>query len=204
MTTKNHKTEELILIAAKKVFIKSGMEGARMQEISNEAGINKALLHYYFRTKQKLFEAVFNKVFNKFLPKLDNILESEKTLEEKIELFVEQYINLIINNPHIPSFVLHELNRHPERLGQLIKGKISKIPLFIQSIEKEIEKGKIKPIDPKHLIVNIIALCIFPFVARPILLEVLFDKNKHEYKEFLKQRKTEVSRFILDSIRSTE
>lgn len=202
-------TEDIIFDAAKKVFTEKGFDGTRMQEISEKAGINKALLHYYYRSKEKLFNAIFNNVFSKFVPNLINILESDKPLFEKIEFFVEHYIDFIIKNPHVPSFVLHEINRHPQRLVEIIGNKTGLIKnnafsKFADIIKKEVENGNIEPIDPEQLIVNIIGLCIFPFVARPILSGIIFNNDKKRYAEFLELRKKEVAKFIINSIRKKQ
>src|SRR3954452_616752 len=111
---KDLSTEEKILNAAKKVFLTKGMDGARMQDIADEAGINKALLHYYFRSKDKLFEQIFLKVTTSFLPKIFLILKGEDTLFEKIERFCEVYITQIIKTPYVPIFILNEINRQPK------------------------------------------------------------------------------------------
>jgi len=194
-------TEQVILEAAKKIFVDKGKEGARMQEIANEAGINKALLHYYFRSKQKLFEAVFLEAFDKFLPKINLLLASEKTFLEIIEIFIENYIDLILGNPHIPSFVLHELNQNPENLAQFMDNKIPHMPMLFDKINLEIAAGNIKTINPKQLMVNIIGLCIFPFVASPIIQKLFFEGDESAYQQFLIDRKTEVYNFVLNSIK---
>ena len=103
---KKDTTEEKILDAAQTVFTRKGMDGARMQEIANEAGINKALLHYYFRSKQKLFEAIFKQVFKQIFPDIKAFIHSEIPLEKKLGIFVEKYIDLLMKNPFLPSFSL--------------------------------------------------------------------------------------------------
>ena len=100
---KKDNTEEKILNAAQRVFVEKGMDGARMQEIANEAGINKALLHYYFRTKQKLFEAIFKKVFKSILPNIMEMVHSDLPIEKKLEIFIEKYIELLLKNPFVPT-----------------------------------------------------------------------------------------------------
>jgi len=195
-------TEKIILQAARKIFIEKGREGARMQEIADEAGINKALLHYYFRNKQRLFEAVFLEAFEKFLPQLKMIIESEKPFLEVIEIFINNYINLILDNPHLPGFVLHELSRNPENLALLLEQRVNNLHILIAKIDTEIQQGKIKPGDPRQIIINIIGLCIFPFIARPIIQKVFFDGNEESYQQFLTVRKTEVYHFIYNSIKA--
>ena len=114
-------TEGKILDAAKKVFTKKGMYGARMQEIADEAGINKALLHYYFRSKDKLFDAIFHEAFHDFVPRAFKSFKSEMPFEDKLSLFVSNYIDIIIENPYLPLFIINEINQKPERLGQLMQ-----------------------------------------------------------------------------------
>lgn len=194
-------TEKLILKAARKVFTEKGREGTRMQEIADEAGINKALLHYYFRNKQRLFEAVFVEAFEKFLPRIYNDLESDKDFCEIMQSFISEYIDLIIENPYIPGFVLHELSQNPANIAQILEKHVTRLNLLVQKIQKEIDEGNIRPMDPRQIIVNLIGLCIFPFVARPIIQRVFFSGNETEYQQFLKDRKTEVYQFMYNSIK---
>lgn len=205
MTEQEKSTEELIFNAAREEFIDKGFEGARMQEIASRAGINKALLHYYYRTKEKLFDAIFEKVFRSFMPRVFEVMQSDSPLFYKIEVFISSYLKLIMENPHIPSFVLHELNRNPEKLsgifGSLIRTiKEKAFKNFAESVKMEVEKGNIIDIEPEQLIVNIIALCIFPVVGRPIIQGIIFDGDKSRYNQFLESRKTEVSKFIINAI----
>lgn len=205
MTEQEKSTEEQIFSAAREEFIEKGFDGARMQEIAKRANINKALLHYYYRTKEKLFDAIFDKVFKSFMPGMVDVMQSDAPLFYKIEVFVEKYINLISENPHIPSFILHELNRNPDRLvglfGSVFGVVRNKVFLNLRDIiQKEVASGTIRPIEPEQLIVNMISLCIFPFVARPIVQGVIFDNNKEAYIQFLESRKKEVAKFIINSI----
>ena len=200
-TNKDTNTEQSILEAAKIVFIKKGMEGARMQEIADEAGINKAMLHYYYRSKDKLFEAVFKETFLKLVPSLIEIVKTDISLFDKIKIFVGNYIDIINENPLIPAFIIHELNRNPDRVVELIKSSGINPVFFINQVDKEIKEGIIEPVNPLHLIVNMLALCIFPFVARPILQGVIFNEDRHQYEIFIQDRKKEVYDFIINSIK---
>ncbi len=197
---KKDNTEEKILVAAQSVFIKKGMDGSRMQEIADEAGINKALLHYYFRSKQKLFEAIFSKVFKQIFPDLKNLLFSEKPIQEKLGTFIEKYIDLLMKNPFLPTFVLKEINRDPEFLASILKKQGVNPEDILQLIDKEMEKGTIRKFDPRDLMINILALSIFPFAARPLMQIMFFENNPKAYKQFLIQRKKSVREFILNSI----
>jgi len=200
-------TETKILDAAKEVFQHKGLTGARMQEIADKAGINKALLHYYYRTKDKLFEKVFDLAFSVFIPKIrDIVLSTDKTVFEKIEFFVENYINLLQKHPYIPGFVINELNRNPEILVHVFEKNVqfkemNLFEKFDNQLQDEVNKGIIRSVDSRNLMTNVIGLCIFPIVARPIIQGIMFNNNKEEYDVFLAQRKKFVTDFIIHSIK---
>ncbi len=199
---KDKSTEERILSAAKKVFVRKGMAGARMQDIADEAGINKALLHYYFRNKEKLFEVIFMEAASKLFPKINEVFTSELPLFEKIERFCSEYITVVSENPYLPLFVLNEINQDPEYFLQKVwSGQSKPQPeKFLQQIEREVKKGTIKRISPVTLLMNLVSLTIFPFVAKP-----MFQKNlgldELQFRAIMEQRKKEVPKFIIDSIR---
>lgn len=201
VTKKELSTEQAILKAAKKIFIQKGMEGARMQEIADEAGINKALLHYYFRSKDKLFEAIFTDAILKLVPNIMEMMKSDLPLFTKIELFTTNYIDAFTENPFVPGFIMHELSRDPSKIVNMVKNAGINPQPFFDQVKKEAESGNIIPVNPYHLIVNMLSMCIFPFVATPILMNVLFDKNAETYKEFILQRKNEVPEFIINAIK---
>ena len=199
MTIAGENTEKHILIAAREVFIAKGFEGARMQEIADQAGINKALLHYYFRSKEKLFEAVFSEVASNLFPAMKQMLEAELELKEKITLFIRIYLKALEENPFIPAFILNTLNTNPDSFLKYIKKAGLNPKLLQKQIDDEAARGIIRTIKAEHLLVNIIAMCIFPFVARPIVQNV-FDMNNDEYQAYLKSRQTEIVDFVLKSI----
>ena len=114
-------TEEKILEAAKQVFQIKGLAGARMQEIADVAGINKALLHYYFRTKEKLFTVIFRFALKELQPQVIGILNSDLSLEDKIRAFVEKYLNIIKKNPSLPQFVINQLNQNPDSFDKIFE-----------------------------------------------------------------------------------
>jgi len=201
MAKEDLNTEQKILLAAKKIFVEKGLEGARMQEIADEAGINKALLHYYFRSKDKLFDGVFKEAFASLLPSILSLLKQDIPLFEKIRLFTSQYIEIFKENHYIPGFVLHELNRNPKRIIDLISTVGIKPEIFMKQVEEEVEKGTIQPIDPRDLIVNMLAMCIFPFVAAPILKNIIFNKDEEAFALFIDERKKTVPQFIINSLK---
>lgn len=193
-------TEDKILLAAQKVFIEKGMDGARMQEIANEAGINKALLHYYFRTKQKLFEAIFKMVFSQIFPNLMELVNADLPIDEKLGKFIDQYISLLQKHAFLPTFILKEMNRDPEFLAAIIKGSGINPPEVFAMLEREMDRGTIRRMNPRDILVNILSLSIFPFAARPLLSIVLFDNDKQAYTDFLDERKRTIKEFVLNSI----
>lgn len=201
MAAQDITTEKLILEAAKKVFLDKGYDGARMQHIADEAGINKALLHYYFRSKDKLFDAIFEEAFIQFLPNIGQVLGSDMDFPDKIRAFVGLYTDMLINNQHLPVFIMRELQRAPEKIIGLIKKSGIKPELMATFLQKEVEKGRILTIPLPHLIVNMIGLCVFPFMGRPIIEGFIFDHDTESYNKFLQERKTHVADFIINALR---
>lgn len=198
---KDKTTENQILDAAEAVFQSKGMDGARMQEIADKAGINKAMLHYYYRSKQQLFEAVFKKAFSLLAPQLDRIINDDSSIEEKIRNFTFNYISFVSNHPYLPNFIIQELNRNPgfaERLRQT-EG-FPNINKFKRQLNEEIEKGTIISIKAEQLLINILALNVFPFIAKP-LLKTFINIDDAFYKQLIEHRKTEVAEFIINSIK---
>jgi AcrR family transcriptional regulator len=201
MTDTEKNTESAILDAAKKIFISKGFSGARMQEIADEAGINKALLHYYFRSKDKLFDAIFEEAFRQFMPRVSELMNSDRPLNEKIWGFVESYTDMLLAHPHVPIFVMHELHLNPERLISHINNSGLQPRIFMEQLNAEVAAGRIRPIHPAQLIVNMISMCIFPFAGRPIITHVLFQGDEEAYLRFLQERKTEVTLFIMNALK---
>ncbi len=203
MSETEHNTEQAILEAARKVFIRKGLDGTRMQEIADEAGINKALLHYYFRTKEKLFESIFNEVLDKLSSKVNEVLMSNLPLFEKIERFTDTYIDLLIENPYAPNFLVNEINRNPERIVNVIKEHGVKPEFLRQQIDREVEAGIIRPIKIEDLMSNLMSMCIFPFVAHNIIKSMLKMSNE-DYMAFLIQRKKEIPKLLIGYLKTKE
>ncbi|HKJ42628.1 MAG TPA: TetR/AcrR family transcriptional regulator [Sunxiuqinia sp.] len=200
MDAKKDNTEEKILTAATDVFLKKGMEGARMQEIADEAGINKALLHYYFRSKDKLFDAIFSKIVGFAFPKIGQVLQSDLPFKTKVEQVVDTYLDLLLKHPYLPAFILKEINRDSTVFFKLVMNHgFNPKPIF-QVINEAMDRGEIIRMKPEHLIVNVIGLCVFPFAAKPVIGFVAFDQDKKATQNFLEERKEEVKRFVLRAI----
>ena len=146
-------TEEKIFEAAFRVFQLKGFKGARMQEIADEAGINKAMLHYCFKNKELLFEAVFMNAFGKLAPQINEIFKSQDSIFEKIKKFTDSYISFVMNYPFLPQFIIQEMNNNPEFVTKFLKKENRPDPTkLIHQIENEIKLGILKPINPKTII----------------------------------------------------
>ena len=201
--TKDENTEQQILNAPKNDFQTKGMDGARMQEIADTAGINKAMLHYYYRSKQLLFEAVFKNAFSLLAPQLNAILNDDSTVEDKVKNFTSNYISFIIKHPYLPNFIIQELNRNQDFIFKLKDNKdFPNLEKFKKQVDEEVNKGIIKPISGEQLFINIMALNIFPFIAKPLIMAFANADNK-AYMQLMEDRKTEVANFIINSIKIT-
>ena len=194
-------TEVIIKEAAKKIFIRKGYAGARMQDIADEAGINKALLHYYYRSKDKLFDVIFTSVFNGLISQLRNGLKGNHDVFEKINIFVDTYVDMLGKNPYLPLFILNEISQNPDRFIEKIKNMESfpEAASMVGLMLEAIDEGKIKKIQPFHLFMNIISMCIFPFIAKPMFLTIA-KMEEETWQILMKDRKEEVKRFILNAI----
>jgi TetR/AcrR family transcriptional regulator len=198
---KDDNTEKRILEAARNVFHIKGFSGARMQEIADEAKINKAMLNYYFRSKDKLFEAVLKEAFQNFFPKVFHMVNTDLPLFEKIENFVSGYLTFLQNNRCIPGFILGELAQNPQRLKDFFLENSIKPPAkFLQEIRDAVDNNEIIPIEPTTLVLNILSLCIFPIVAKPII-ETVFNIDESQYDNMIEARKKSVAHFIINAIK---
>lgn len=199
--TKDENTESQILDAAQNVFQRKGMDGSRMQEIADEAGINKAMLHYYYRSKKMLFEAVFKGAFSLLAPQLNKILNDDSSIFDKIKSFSNNYISFVIKHPYLPNFILQELNRNPDFVKKLQTDKdFPNIEKFRNQVNAKVAEGVIRPIKAEQLFINIMALNIFPFIGAP-MLKGFININDDSYQQLMKDRKTEVADFIINSIK---
>jgi len=159
------------------------------------------LLHYYYKTKEKLFETVARAVIGKAVPVIRQMLEGDQALEEKIRHFIDFYISLISRNPFVPLFIISEINKHPERFSESVfPQEFARPESFFLQVDAEVSAGRIRPIHPKHLIVNIISMCIFPFVGKPMMRLVL-GMSPEEMRAFMEERKIEVTGFVLSALR---
>lgn len=185
MTEKELTTEEKILLSASKVFTEKGFAGTRTRDIAEEAGINLALLNYYFRSKEKLFEQVMKAkiilLFGQILP----ILTNEKTtLEEKIDLATEKYFDILSKNPNLPIFVISEIQKKNSNITSNIPIK----KIFENSVILKQIKERKPELNPSHFLINFLSMTIFPFIIKPVFNT--FDlMNETEFQQFVEERK---------------
>lgn len=199
---KDKNTENKILAAAECIFQKKGMDGARMQEIADEAGINKAMLHYYYRSKQLLFEAVFKKAFSMLAPQLNRILNDDSSVEDKIRGFSFNYITFISEHPYLPNFIIQELNKNPDFFLSLKnQQEFPNLEKFKNQVVNEVQKGILKPIKAEQLFINIISLNAFPFIGES-LIKGIANIDDVSYNMLIEERKTKVADFIIDAIKT--
>jgi AcrR family transcriptional regulator len=183
-------TEEKIKLAAKEVFHKKGFAATRTRDIAETAGINLALLNYYFRSKEKLFNIIMFESVTGFIQSLSQIFnDKQTTLDKKIEGLVSNYIDMLTENPDIPLFLLSEIRSKPQeivaKLG--LKEMVMK-SFFMQQFMEAQKAGKIPPVSPLHFICNLMGMTVFPFVASPII-KGIGDISDKSFNELMAERK---------------
>jgi TetR/AcrR family transcriptional regulator len=202
-------TEQRILDAAHAVFVRRGTAGTRMQEIATEAGVNQALLHYYFRNQEQLAQAAFERAAKGFMPAVVQVIASDGGLEEKVRRIVDLELDHLARAPYLPGYIIGEVTHHPERAAQLIAAATGLTAREIgprvlatlrRQIEARVEAGAMRPIAPESFVVNLMALCIFPFAARPMIQAMLgFDDRRFDH--FIARRRRDLPAFFLGALR---
>ena len=195
--TKDISTEERIKAAARKVFHQKGFAGTRTRDIAEEAGINHAMLNYYFRSKEKLFEMVMMETMAQFFKGVNLMLNDENTsLDEKIDLIVSNYVDLLLKEPELPTFILNEVRPNPQAFVEQnpIKEALTHSVLTRQYAEA-VARGEITEPNLMQAILNVIGLVIFPFIAKPILTSII-NIPEEQYKALMLQRKTLIPQWI--------
>ena len=198
-------TEEKIFQAALKIFARDGKKGTTMQEIANEAGINKALVHYYFRTKDKLYDQVFRYILGKYFTSLGESIIHETEFIPMLRAFISKYIDMVMLNPNLPKFMVKELSEGAVALrGKLIdfikEGELSAPQILLQKFNESKSKNEIRDVDPIQLINTIIGACVIISLNIPIvtIIDPAINKN---LPEFIEARKRHVFDIILNGIK---
>lgn len=201
--TYNSETENRILQSAHDVFLEKGRDGARMQEIADRAGINKALLHYYFRSKDKLFFEVFGRELKFAMSRILQTVNEESDIRDVLQKFIATYIETIGPRKNLVRFLLWE----SEKIGADFMDRITTIfreqgfdenPI-VARIRRAVENGDIRPLDPEQLVISMIAMCLMPFVG-PTLFSKIVRNGKALDDEFIAARKQAVFELVWSGI----
>lgn len=190
-------TRNKILKSAKDLFVKKGLDGMKMRELADNAGVNKGLLHYYFKNKETLFAEVFTGEATQLYLHINNILKKDLVFEKKLGLMVDEYFIMLQKNPGMPVFVLSEIAKNPKFLPASLQKEI-KTTLELLSIELE-KKGLQGQEQAMNFLLSILSLCIFPFMAQP-LLQKAGNLQKKESLEFIINRKTHIKNILIKSL----
>jgi AcrR family transcriptional regulator len=198
-------TEAQILEAAHRVFLRRGTAGARTQEIADEAGVNKALLHYYFRTKERLAEAVFLRAAQTLFPQMLQALASDLPLRDKLQQAIDAELGILEANPYLPGYIISEFQYRPEHFRTLLADALPVEAVRRAVFEKvqtqldaEAEAGRLRPTRAEDLIVALMAQLVFPFAAAP-MLETLLGLDDEARRAMTERRRTELADAILRS-----
>jgi TetR/AcrR family transcriptional regulator len=181
-------TEQKIINAAYEIFIEKGLEGARMQEIADRAGINKALLHYYFRSKEHLFDAIFQDIFQRIIPQFAQILKSKTDPFEMVQVLLTFYNNFFMENPYMPQFFFHEIWQNPDRIAGAIKSQEINPDEVIGILKEKLPPFSDSEFLAQHMIANTMGMLLFPHIARPLFQRLFFNNDEISYNKFLSER----------------
>jgi TetR/AcrR family transcriptional regulator len=193
-------THDRILQVAAENFYRKGLAGARMQEIGDAAGVNKAMLHYYFKTKAQLFETVFQRALGLFLGGLAHVFASPLPLRQKIARYVDYCVDELQANPSVAVFIIHELHQRPERLTeQMALPLAAHMTSFRTQWQAESKHPDPSAIAADRLFTDMVSLCVYPFLAKPLLQRVL-EKGDSAYAEFLQDRKDSIKKHLLAQV----
>lgn len=187
---KDASAEEKIKEAARKLFTQKGYDAVKTRDIAEEAGLNLALLNYYFRSKQKLFDLIMMENIQQFVQTIVlRISESNISITEKVEKVVEAYIDMISANPYLPVFVMNQMHNVPSKLVDKMEPLLKPVrENFMRQLEEAAKKGEIKPIHPFHFVANLMGLTVFPFIGKPLIQRVSGVSND-EFAKLVQERK---------------
>ncbi|MFZ1704298.1 MAG: TetR/AcrR family transcriptional regulator [Saprospiraceae bacterium] len=200
---KDISTEKSIKIAARMVFHEKGFAATRTRDIAEKAGINLALLNYYFRSKQKLFDIIMFETMMQFMQSIIVVFNDDSTtLDNKIESIINGYIDLLVVEPQIPLFIMHELKNGqvPHFFTQFdLKDKLL-TSVFVRQYQDAIQSGYYKNIPFIHFLMNLMGLCVFPFIASPVI-KMMGNLDDPHYKQVMIERKIYIAEWINDIIK---
>jgi TetR/AcrR family transcriptional regulator len=195
-------TEQLILEVARKHFVQRGYAATRMQEIADEAGINKALLHYYFRSKEKLYDGITVRILDTVMPRFAEAMRADGDFWHKVEKLVDTYLQVLQQDPDIPIFIMGELSQQQAHFVSELQKRTHLFPAMQDFMGKTLEAmaaGEIRQMAPAHLLLNIMGLTVFPFMARPIFTTLL-DMPTEGFMEMMRERKGVIMDFLRQAL----
>jgi AcrR family transcriptional regulator len=196
-------TRERILDAAHAVFTRKGTAASRTQEIAAEAGVNKALVHYYFGTKAALADAIFARALGNIMPRIFGILaDPERTIAEKVSAIAREQIEFHSARPYLAGYLISELHAQPERIARLMSRQGGRVPLDVirRQLREGARAGKIRPISAEQFVANLMGLLIFPFAIKPALRELL-SLDDSRWRAFIEERRRLVPDFFMAGLR---
>lgn len=198
---KNKNTEQKIFDAATELFMEKGVDRTSVRDIASKAGINLALMNYYFRSKENLFDAIFTNLVKENTRDLLQILDSDMDLEEKVQNYVNAYIDILTSNPLLVPFFMAIIHRSQDKITKMkMISNLYGTEKFSQQIVEEGKKGTIRRTDPSHFFVDMISLITFPFAIRPLIM----DRNEmstEDFNTFIHERKEHVTNLLLKSMK---
>jgi TetR/AcrR family transcriptional regulator len=193
--------EERILEAATKNFVYLGYSGARMQQIANDAGVNKALLHYYFESKEVLFKRVMEDALAGFARISGVLLERDAgSLYQRFRMLTDRFLQIMLRKPFLPGFILQEAQQHPELMYPILQQYHADLKMVQLEIDGEAAAGRMQPTDARELLVNIFSVCFFPFLAMPLISQVLYTGGEEALGKLLDQRRKAVEELVLNRV----
>ena len=202
----NEGMEQRIREVAQQLFFKQGFVATSTTQIAHEAGCTQALVHYYYRTKERLFRQIFLEQIEAALNVIGRSLASDDTFDTFIQKAVSMYFDAMMSNPRLPFFVLEELVSNPER-RKYIRENFVKKPMYAMSymqlearLRKEQQEGRMAKIDPFNFMMNVASLTVFTFIALPMYQDLL-SKTDDETHDFVLHRKQEITSFILRGLK---
>jgi AcrR family transcriptional regulator len=187
--TEDVSTEEKIKQAARRLFTEKGFDGVKTRDIAEAAGINLALLNYYFRSKQKLFDIVMIENFEQFIQQMIPVFSDKKlSVDEIFAQAAINYIDMLKSNPGLPFFIMNEMRGNSSKLDTVRQKMLGVREGFINKIEQGMKDGKISPVNMTHLMMNFMGLIVFPFVAQTMMMKVN-GLNPKQFDALMEERK---------------
>lgn len=207
MTTKSiqpiDNTRERLKEAARVVFLKKGLDGARTQEIADLAEANPALIPYYFKSKQKLFDIILVEALNAFIGRVEKIVNDGTTdFETKVYKLVDCYSEMVLQSPHLPLYSITVIRKGNSAVINYTKQmrNMLHVSVMARQLKQEVEAGKYKPTNIAHVLMNLLGLTIFPALAAPVL-QTIGDMKEVHYNQLIESRRKHITGWVLHTMR---